>query len=42
MSDLANQTLKDPYIFDFLTLSEDYKEKDIEKQLVQNITKSIN
>lgn len=41
MSDLANQTLKDPYIFDFLTLSEDYKEKDIEKQLVQNITKFL-
>jgi predicted nuclease of restriction endonuclease-like (RecB) superfamily len=41
LSDLANQTLKDPYIFDFLTLTEGYKEKDIEKQLVQHITKFI-
>ena len=28
-SELAVQTLKDPYLFDFLTLAEDYKEKDI-------------
>lgn len=40
-SDLANQTLKDPYIFDFLTLTQGYKEKDIEKQLVQHITKFL-
>jgi predicted nuclease of restriction endonuclease-like (RecB) superfamily len=40
-SDLANQTLKDPYIFDFLTLAEGYKERDIEKQLVQHITKFL-
>jgi predicted nuclease of restriction endonuclease-like (RecB) superfamily len=40
-SDLANQTLKDPYIFDFLALSEGYQEKDIEKQLVQHITKFL-
>ncbi|TAH03232.1 MAG: DUF1016 domain-containing protein [Sphingobacteriales bacterium] len=40
-SDLANQTLKDPYIFDFLTLAAGYKEKDIEKQLVQHITKFL-
>lgn len=26
-SDLAEQTLKDPYNFDFLTLTEDYNEK---------------
>lgn len=37
-SELAEQTLKDPYIFDFLTLSEDYKEKDIENELIKHIT----
>lgn len=37
-SELAVQTLKDPYIFDFLTLSEDYKEKDIENELIKHIT----
>jgi predicted nuclease of restriction endonuclease-like (RecB) superfamily len=41
LSDLAQQTLKDPYIFDFMTLASDYKEKDIEKQLVQHITKFL-
>lgn len=30
---LAIQTLKDPYIFDFLTLSKQYKEKDIIKSI---------
>lgn len=36
-SDLANQTLKDPYIFDFLTLSEDAQEKDLEDALIVHI-----
>lgn len=40
-SDLAIQTLKDPYCFDFLTLTEDYNEKDMENQLVDNITKFL-
>ncbi len=40
-SELAQQTLKDPYIFDFMTLSETAKEADIEKQLVQHITKFL-
>ena len=40
-SDLAQQTIKDPYIFDFLTLSKPYKERDIEDQLVQHITKFL-
>lgn len=40
-SDLAQQTIKDPYIFDFLTLSKPYKERDIENQLVQHITKFL-
>ena len=41
MSDLAQQTLKDPYIFDFLTMAKPYYERDIENQLVQNIAKFL-
>jgi len=37
-SELAVETLKDPYKFDFLTLSEKALEKDIEEQLVKHIT----
>ena len=40
-SELALQTLKDPYIFDFLLLSEKAKEKDIEEQLVKHYTTPI-
>lgn len=40
-SDLAQQTLKDPYIFDFMSITNEFKEKDIEKQLVQHITKFL-
>ena len=36
-SDLARELLKDPYNFDFLTLSEDYKEKDLQKALEQHV-----
>lgn len=32
-SDLARQTLKDPYNFDFLTLREEYDEKELEYAL---------
>ena len=37
-SDLANQALKDPYLFDFLTLKKDADEKSIEEQLTKHIT----
>ena len=37
-SDLANQSLKDPYLFDFLTLKKDADEKSIEEQLTKHIT----
>jgi predicted nuclease of restriction endonuclease-like (RecB) superfamily len=37
-SDLVEQTLKDPYIFDFLNLTEQVNEKGIEDALVENIT----
>jgi len=37
-SDLAQQLIKDPYNFDFLTLSEDCRERELEKALVDHIT----
>ncbi|MDR0332422.1 MAG: PDDEXK nuclease domain-containing protein [Dysgonamonadaceae bacterium] len=40
-SDLAKQTLKDPYNFGFLSLTEKYKEKELEDALVENITKFL-
>lgn len=36
-SDLANNTIKDPYIFDFLTLRENYKEKELETAMLKRI-----
>lgn len=36
-SDLANQIIKDPYNFDFLCLNDDYKEKDLQRSLEDNI-----
>jgi predicted nuclease of restriction endonuclease-like (RecB) superfamily len=40
-SDLAEQTMKDPYVFDFLTLTVKAKEKDIENQLIEHIKKFL-
>ena len=40
-SDLARQVFKDPYIFDFLTMSDDYLEKDLEKSLIDHISKFL-
>ncbi len=40
-SDLAEQTLKDPYSFDFLSMTKPYNERDIENQLVEHITKFL-
>lgn len=37
-SDLAQQTLKDPFIFDFLTMRKDFDERELEKSLVDHIT----
>jgi predicted nuclease of restriction endonuclease-like (RecB) superfamily len=37
LSDLAQQTLKDPYNFDFLLLSEKYTEHDLEKALIEHL-----
>jgi predicted nuclease of restriction endonuclease-like (RecB) superfamily len=40
-SDLAIQLLKDPYKFDFLQLTEQYNEHDLEKALTQHITQFL-
>lgn len=40
-SDLAQQTIKDPYVFDFMTLAEPYKERDIEDQLINHVSKFL-
>jgi predicted nuclease of restriction endonuclease-like (RecB) superfamily len=40
-SDLARETIKDPYHFDFLELEEDAQEREIEKQLTQKITEFL-
>jgi predicted nuclease of restriction endonuclease-like (RecB) superfamily len=40
-SDLAQQTLKDPYLFDFLTLHDDAVERDLESGLVEHIQRFL-
>ncbi len=40
-ADLAQETLKNPYSFDFLTLTEDAKERDFEQALIQHIKKFL-
>ncbi|MCU0341070.1 MAG: PDDEXK nuclease domain-containing protein [Spirosomaceae bacterium] len=40
-SDLAQQLLKDPYNFEFLTLEKSAKEKDLERELTNNITQFL-
>ena len=40
-SDLAHQTLKDPYIFDFLTMHSDARERDLELGLLNHIQKFL-
>ena len=37
-SDLAKEITKDPYIFDFVALTQDYQEKELEDALTENIT----
>ena len=36
-SDLASQTLRDPYVFDFLTLEEPFHERELETELVKHL-----
>lgn len=40
-SDLAQQITKDPYQFDFLNLREKFDERDIENELVNNVTRFL-
>lgn len=38
LSDLARETLKDPYLFDFLSVGDEAHEREIERELVKHIT----
>lgn len=40
-SELAQQATKDPYVFNFLTITEDYNERELEDALVANVTKFL-
>lgn len=40
-SDLVQQSFKDPYIFDFLTISEPFKEKELESNLCEHMEKFL-
>jgi predicted nuclease of restriction endonuclease-like (RecB) superfamily len=40
-SDLVQQTLKDPYIFDFLTLADGFQERELETALVRHLEKFL-
>ena len=40
-SELAAQTLKDPYNFDFLTLDGEYRERELELGLTNNVTRFL-
>ncbi len=40
-SDLAKEMLKDPYCFDFLTIRENYTEKELEDDLLTHLTKFL-
>lgn len=40
-SDLASQTLKDPYIFDFISLREGFQERELEVALIDQLEKFL-
>ena len=40
-SELAAQTMKDPYVFDFIPFREEMLERDIEQALVRDVTKLL-
>jgi predicted nuclease of restriction endonuclease-like (RecB) superfamily len=40
-SDLVQQTLKDPYIFGFMTLTEPFSERELELELIKHIEKFL-
>ena len=41
LSDLAQQMIKDPYKFDFLSLSQEYTERELERGLIEHITQFL-
>jgi predicted nuclease of restriction endonuclease-like (RecB) superfamily len=40
-SDLARKTLKDPYIFDFVTFDEPFRERELETGLVRHLERFL-
>jgi predicted nuclease of restriction endonuclease-like (RecB) superfamily len=40
-SDLARQVLKDPYVFDFLSVTDEHNERELERDLVAHITQFL-
>lgn len=40
-SDLAHYTLKDPYLFDFLSISDEAQEREVEKALIHHMEKFL-
>ena len=40
-SDLAQQTFKDPYVFDFLTLSKEARERELEQGLIDHVQRFL-
>jgi len=40
-SELAQQSLKDPYLFDFLTLDEPFRERELETELLRHLEKFL-
>jgi len=41
ISELAEQALKDPYIFDFMAMSTAYRERDLERGLMEHVSKFL-
>ncbi|MGY4384131.1 putative nuclease of restriction endonuclease-like (RecB) superfamily [Pedobacter sp. UYP24] len=40
-SDLVRETLKDPYIFDFITLTQPFTERELETELIKHVEKFL-
>lgn len=38
-SELANELMKEPYVFDLIELNEDYKEQELENKMIENLKK---
>ncbi|MDO3627996.1 PDDEXK nuclease domain-containing protein [Mucilaginibacter sp. BT774] len=40
-SDLVKETLKDPYIFDFITIAQPFTERELETELVKHVERFL-